>query len=760
MSSDSEHAFTASIGSYDPMSEDGQDYFDEDEQNALIEEYLTLPDPILDSDGEPISNDETDVIRYYQQRHRDLIDTGSEDEEEEEEEDDDDNIIDFDLAWLDRRPNENENEPPQFPQHPAAVYYDNSGEQLHNPGVRLPSEPVLDSSSQSESESEPESESESESASASAESNNSSSEVSSPSAAASPESSEEQEDPPRHNRRPVSIPFGINARASPRRPSLTPDIHPNRRLPRSAPTFTQRRRREQLYRQQQNPSRPGPSHSRRAYPANDDTSDDDDEQSPSSSSSEDDLDQEDESIDNESTEDENQSDEENDNDNDDDDDDDEEDEEVNRLRELEYWHVRAYLSQRAARGRERQDQAGQRRAGPVREEGMDGDDELIEVVYHQPAPPQQQRRSRHPQQGRPNNNHNHDNNPGPAANSREPVQVIDLTEEPDSPVLQRNRPISLPRHHPHDAAAAAAAPHQRRNPRRQMSQVNGRAPALARSDGSLLGNAAPVIDLTSDSPDDERENIPANRFLPLPVPQQQRNNNNNSNNHRQSFGRGFIGNLENLRDIIIPRLGLLAHIAASPNDEVEVIGHHEIIPINPNPLAGNPPDFNYQANGFGGFGGGRPPTPKPDFEAPPPPRPGFTRDTGNNRETDEEQIFVCPSCEEELKYSPEGDEDGPRPAKRARTKKDREEHHFWAVKACGHVRRCFLWKMDRGLIQLLQVYCKSCYDNRKKSKDRDALNLGFEFISSASSKTMKTLCAVNDCETDVTSTSAWVGIFM
>lgn len=61
---------------------------------------------------------------------------------------------------------------------------------------------------------------------------------------------------------------------------------------------------------------------------------------------------------------------------------------------------------------------------------------------------------------------------------------------------------------------------------------------------------------------------------------------------------------------------------------------------------------------------------------------------------------------------------------------------------------------------LLQVYCKSCYDNRRKARDKEALNLGFDFVPSTSNKSTKTLCAVNDCGTDVTSTSAWVGIFM
>ncbi len=90
-----------------------------------------------------------------------------------------------------------------------------------------------------------------------------------------------------------------------------------------------------------------------------------------------------------------------------------------------------------------------------------------------------------------------------------------------------------------------------------------------------------------------------------------------------------------------------------------------------NPLVGNPVRFDYQAGGTG------PRPPGPPHIAPPPARQGFTRDTGD-------LVVVCASCDEELKYDPEAEGDGP-PTKRARTRKDREEHYFWAVRACGHV---------------------------------------------------------------------------
>ncbi|ROW04960.1 hypothetical protein VPNG_07020 [Cytospora leucostoma] len=354
-------------------------------------------------------------------------------------------------------------------------------------------------------------------------------------------------------------------------------------------------------------------------------------------------------------------------------------------------------------------------------DNLDMDDELVEVVFEGavPAPPtpprrQQQRVQRQQRRG----------------NDAQNVDVIDLTEEPDSPELRRHQPVNLLRHRPQGRNHDDSHPHQ--NPRRQMSQ-NGRTPSLNRSDGSFLNNYAAVIDLTVDSPDD---NIPANRRLPRPAPTPVQRD-----QHNHLFGRNLMGSIRGL----LP--GLLTYGQIREAD-IQFIGANPAIPMNPNPLAGNPPDFNYQANGFGLFGGGgRQPTPKPDFEAPPAARPGFTRDTGPDKDTGEEQVFVCPSCDNELKYSEEEEEDGNsgRPAKRARTKKDREEHHFWAVKACGH------------------VYCKSCYDNRKKhskGKDSAAAKTGFQFQPSEKARSVKIFCAVDDCQSEVSPNNAWVGIFM
>lgn len=340
---------------------------------------------------------------------------------------------------------------------------------------------------------------------------------------------------------------------------------------------------------------------------------------------------------------------------------------------------------------------------------MDGDDELVEVVFDRqlngPHAPPLQRQPRHQQRQRINRNTNTNNNNNNNNNNNrvQAVELIDLTAEPDSPVQNhsfQNQGIA----HQHFNRNQQRPRHHRRMPQ------NGQPPSLARSDGSLLGGqrGPAVIDLTNDEPDlqavvddgddddlfvgqdadvfdrfppndldDFLRHIPHNRRLPDPVPGPPHRD------RRRSVE--FIGfaarHLRNVGGQYLP--GLLAALPGIPRgiaNEIAIIGRDQGLAMNPNPLADNPPDFNYQANGFGG----RPPPPKPEFEAPPPARPGFTRNTGKDPETGEELVIVCASCDNELKYDEEED-DGPRPAKRPRNKKDREEHHFWAVKACGHV---------------------------------------------------------------------------
>ncbi|KAK0623714.1 hypothetical protein B0T14DRAFT_398750, partial [Immersiella caudata] len=143
-----------------------------------------------------------------------------------------------------------------------------------------------------------------------------------------------------------------------------------------------------------------------------------------------------------------------------------------------------------------------------------------------------------------------------------------------------------------------------------------------------------------------------------------------------------------------------------------------------NPLAANVPNFNYQANGYNNGPG------KAPYVPPPAPNEGFTRDTGPDIDA------MCPSCEEELSYDPDEELNSP-PSKKARNRKEREVHHFWAVKECGH------------------VYCRKCFEGRRGTqKQPSTMRLD------PKNNKKKVLCFVEDCDTDVTQKHSWVGIFL
>lgn len=345
---------------------------------------------------------------------------------------------------------------------------------------------------------------------------------------------------------------------------------------------------------------------------------------------------------------------------------------------------------------------------------------------------------------------------------REPPAVIDLTGDSDNEVL------ALP-----DSARFAERPNPfaPRDQSRSNSRRNNparRAPSFARSDSSFLGpGAAPVIDLTSDAPEAD----PPPRLGPRsrrPLGQQ---NNEGPVDRARANAWGAANMNAIFRQMGIPRMGVdflqqmrVALGGGQGDYEVEFIGenvraehphmHRPLanFPIMENPLADNPVDFNYGANGFNH----EPPArPKPAHIAPPEPREGFTRNTG------EDTVVICPSCEEELQYDPD-DKDGqqPPPAKKARTtKKDREEHHFWAVKACGHVSSRLLTVPHRmacfpdANLCSYQVYCRSCFENRRPST-KNGRQSSFQVVDK------KLLCAVDDCTSDVTTKTAWVGIFL
>lgn len=316
---------------------------------------------------------------------------------------------------------------------------------------------------------------------------------------------------------------------------------------------------------------------------------------------------------------------------------------------------------------------------------------------------------------------------------REPA-FIDLTGDSDSPPPEIIALPDAPRFAGRDANPFAPPRDALRNNPRRNNPIR-RAPSFARSDGSFLGpGGAPVIDLTNDAPeaaDHPPRLIPPRRRRELP------NNDGRAGRIRSNAWGG--PNMNTIfRQFGIPRMGadLLQQMrvafrgGARAEYEIEILGENipdaddlpDHFPIMENPLADNPVDFNYGANGINH----EPAPPKPAHIAPPDPREGFTRKTG------EDTVVICPGCENELKYDP--DDTSPPPAKRAKTtRKDREEHHFWAVKACGH------------------VYCRSCYENRRPTKTN-----GSQFPVTD----RRVLCAVEECSSDVTTKTAWVGIFL
>ncbi|KAI1143702.1 hypothetical protein F5Y05DRAFT_362193 [Hypoxylon sp. FL0543] len=351
----------------------------------------------------------------------------------------------------------------------------------------------------------------------------------------------------------------------------------------------------------------------------------------------------------------------------------------------------------------------------IMDQARDIEDELVEMEFEaidvdRPRSPLLPQRSRRRSQ------------------SRAQPEVIDLTGENDSP-------------------PQPATQHQSQNLRRQRSQQRNTPPRLARSDAGYMGSQT-VIDLISDSDSDPAE-------LPPPIQNDSPRRSPNfqrlraqprlrrARTRQPNFGYDMGGTaFQRFRNLIrhIPIFQLVNNPQGLGNnreeDEIAIIGHRNLMPDVIPPANLPPIDFNYGNHPFVNpppAAGG--PAAKPAHDPPKETREGFTRHTG------EDVVAICPSCEEELAYDPGADDahSGPPPAKKARTKKDKAEHHFWAVKACGH------------------VYCRKCYENRKPV-GKHPIPVGFRPDPNGTKNKM--LCAVEDCDSDVSIKSNWVGIFM
>ncbi|EGU86161.1 hypothetical protein FOPG_19375 [Fusarium oxysporum f. sp. conglutinans race 2 54008] len=131
------------------------------------------------------------------------------------------------------------------------------------------------------------------------------------------------------------------------------------------------------------------------------------------------------------------------------------------------------------------------------------------------------------------------------------------------------------------------------------------------------------------------------------------------------------------------------------------------------------------------------PNHKPRTPSPPPTRAGFTRNTRVNTEKDDETVAICPACYNELAYDP-ADTVLHCPANTSTGKRKRapEERHFWALKNCGH------------------VYCANCYTKRN-GVDLRALDEKSPYFAAADFG-----CAVEGCNTRVSTENDWVGIYV
>ncbi|KAF4831095.1 Pre-mRNA-processing factor 19 [Colletotrichum tropicale] len=281
-------------------------------------------------------------------------------------------------------------------------------------------------------------------------------------------------------------------------------------------------------------------------------------------------------------------------------------------------------------------------------------------------------------------------------NQEGPADVIDLTNEPDSPVQSH-------------------APRPSVNPRRQNSQGRN-PPALARSDSSILaGNAPNVIDLTDDSPEVPRRR--PDRQLP-PFPGRNREHRDRGGFMPYNPASAFSGLAAGLRRHLYP-----LRLFPAQEEEVQLLGilHNRINPGDLNNPLGNI-QLQYEHNAFD-----RAESPKPVHQPPPPAKPGYTRDTGSD------MVVICPCCNEELAYDPDVPASESHPSRKG--KRQRSEHHFWALKDCGH------------------VYCEECFENRKPTAKRRNTGL-------PSNPEGKIICSVDGCDTQAGNKGSWVGIYL
>ena len=147
---------------------------------------------------------------------------------------------------------------------------------------------------------------------------------------------------------------------------------------------------------------------------------------------------------------------------------------------------------------------------------------------------------------------------------------------------------------------------------------------------------------------------------------------------------------------------------------------------NADPQIDLPGDLDFMRQGFPMGDGPRAQSYPPTYQAPPPPRPGYTRSPN------EDIVAVCANCDDELGVG-----------------EDDLKKQVWASRKCGHVsaRTCVCATCEANS---KQVYCGQCTRNRQKRPKTIR-----ESISNPFSK-----CPVEGCETKVAHTKSVFQVFL
>jgi hypothetical protein len=211
-----------------------------------------------------------------------------------------------------------------------------------------------------------------------------------------------------------------------------------------------------------------------------------------------------------------------------------------------------------------------------------------------------------------------------------------------------------------------------------------RPPRLGRSDSSALGD---LIDLTDDNGEEDLEithtrtvsgalsapNAPhehrRRRAQPEIFPRE------NSPFSMQHPPRHSPRNLD--RDILSrPPFGPFGSIRTIRSFGPWGHNSHDHVVFVPAPE--RMPDLHYDQHAFGQARQPDVQANPPLYEAPSAAKEGFTRSPTEN------DIIICPACEQELVAKNDEDQTAVKKSK-TQNKKDRAEHPFWVVKTCGHV---------------------------------------------------------------------------